>query len=67
MMCSWDDDNMEKEEVLVELTEQLGVFPPTRVLRGGQAEGRGEAHREGAEGQGQPGGVQGRQEDGEVS
>ena len=41
-----------REEVLAEqLTEQLDVFPPTRELRGGRAEERGEAHREGAEGQ----------------
>jgi hypothetical protein len=58
MMCSCDDDNTEKEEVLAELTEQLRVFPPISGLRGGRAEGRGEAHCEGADRQGQQG-VQG--------
>ena len=57
-MCSCGDDNTEKEEVLAELTEQLRVFPPTSGLRGGRAEGRAEAHREGAGGREQLG-VQG--------
>ena len=56
-----------REEVLAEqLTEQLEVFPPTRELRGGRAEERGEAHREGAEGQRLQEAVLGGQED-EVS
>jgi hypothetical protein len=58
MMCSCGNDNTKKEEVLAELTEQLRVFPPTSGLRGGLAEGRGEAHREGAGGREQLG-VQG--------
>ena len=44
-------NNNETEEVLAELTEQLEVFPPTKELQGGQAEGRGEVHRVSAEGQ----------------
>jgi hypothetical protein len=59
MLCSCDGDNTEKEDILAELTVQLRVFPPTSGLRGGRAEGRGEAHREGADGQEQLG-VQGR-------
>ena len=40
-----------REEVLAEqLREQLGVFPPTRELRGGRAEGHDEVHHDGAEG-----------------
>ena len=55
-----------REEVLAEqLREQLEVFPPTRELRGGRAEGRDEVHREGAEGH-QVQGVLGGQEE-EVS
>ena len=54
-----------REEVLAEqLTEQLEVFPPARELRGGRVEGRGEAHREGAEGQRLQEAVLGGQEDG---
>ena len=55
-----------REEVLAEqLREQLEVFPPTRELRGGRAEGHDEVHREGAEGH-QVQGVLGGQEE-EVS
>ena len=59
MIRSSNYDNTGTEEVLAELTEQLEVFPPTGVLRGGRAEGHGEAHREREDGQGQLG-VQGR-------
>jgi len=52
------------EEVLAELTEQLGVFPPARELRGGRVEGRDEVHREGAEGhQVQDGALGGREDE----